>query len=217
MDRNNYIWEYYSQIKNGSVKVGKWIKLIYEIIIDGMQEQRFYFNQKKASAAIEWIETRGFHCEGPLAPGKIKLELWQKALVSCIFGITDKDGRRQFNEVVLVVGRKNGKSLLASAIAKYIWLHEGGYGARVFCLAPKFDQADIIYNAIWQMTVLDPEWQQIKSEIEQSRQGHQRGVDVERLAKRRVSDLYWPEENITVKKIAFNAKTSDGFSPSLAI
>lgn len=217
MDRDNYIWKYYQKISENSIIVGKWVRLIYQIIVDGMQEQRFYFDQKKASDAIEWIETRGFHCEGPLAPGRMELELWQKALVSCIFGIVDKNGHRQFNEVFLVVGRKNGKSLLASAIAKYIWLKEGGYGARVFCLAPKFDQADLVYNAIWQMTILDPEWQEIQAKIEKSRQGHQKGMSMDDLAKRRQSDLYLPRTNSSVKKISYNSKTSDGFSPSLAI
>ena len=217
MGKDNYIWEYYQQIKDGSVAVGKWVRLVYQMIVDGMQEQRYYFDQKKASAAIEWIESRGYHCEGQLAPGRIELELWQKALVSCIFGITDKDGHRQFNEVFLVVGRKNGKSLLASAIAKYIWLKEGGYGARVFCLAPKFDQADIVYNAIWQQTILDPEWQELRDKIEASREGHRRGMSPDDLAKKRVSDLYLPRTNSSVKKISYNSKTSDGFSPSLAI
>ena len=217
MSKDNYIWAYYQQIKNGSVTVGKWIERIYEIIVDGLHENRFSFDQKKANDAIEWIEERCFHCEGPLAPQKFKLALWQKALISCIFGLVDDEGHRQFREVFLVVGRKNGKSLFASAIAKYIWLLEGGYGARVYCLAPKFDQADIIYNAIWQMTVLDPEWQLIKEEIEASREGHQKGKSMDNLAKKRVSDLYLPENNSSVKKIAFNAKTSDGFNPSLAI
>ena len=217
MGRDNYIWTYYQQIKNESVTVGTWIERIYKIIIDGLHDGTFKFDQKRANNAIEWIEQRCFHCEGPKAPNRLELALWQKAIVSCIFGLVDKNGHRQFREVFLVVGRKNGKSLFASAIAKYMWLQEGGYGARVYCLAPKFDQADIIYNAIWQMTILDPEWQEIREEIEASREGHQKGKSMDGLAKKRVSDLYLPENNSSVKKIAFNAKTSDGFNPSLAI
>lgn len=217
MGKDNYIWTYYQQIKNGSVTVGKWIAYVYQIIIEGIREKRFFFDQKKANSAIDWIETHCFHCEGHLAPGKLELALWQKAIVSCVFGLVDSDGRRQFREVLLVVGRKNGKSLFASAIAKYMWLLEGGYGTRVYCLAPKFDQADIIYNAIWQMTILDPEWQEMRAEIEASREGHRKGMNMDGLAKKRVSDLYLPESNSSVKKIAFNAKTSDGFNPSLAI
>ena len=217
MSKDDYIRAYYQQIKDGTVNVGRWIRLIYELIVTGLDEGRFAFDKKAANSAIEWIETKCFHCEGRLAPGRFVLELWQKAFVSCVFGIKDDKGCRQFREVFLVVGRKNGKSLLAAAIARYIWLVEGGYGARVYCLAPKFDQADIIYNSIWQMTTLDPEWQALKEEIEASRQGHQKGMSMEDLAKKRVSDLYWPKKNSSVKKISFNNKTNDGFNPSLAI
>lgn len=217
MGRNNYIYKYYQEIKNENINVGRWIKALYKYIVDGIETKRFKFESAKANAAIEWIEAHAFHTEGPKAPSRIELELWQKALISCVFGICDKDGLRQFREVFFVVGRKNGKSLLASAIGKYIWLHEGGYGAKVYCLAPKFDQADIIYLNIWQMTKLDPEWIKLNEEIKASREGHEKGMDTDRLAKKRVSDLYLAETNSSVKKIAFNAKTSDGFNPSLAI
>ena len=40
------------------------------------------------------------------------LELWQKALVSAMFGIVDKiDETRKYQETVMIVGRKNGRDL----------------------------------------------------------------------------------------------------------
>lgn len=217
MSIDNYILKYYQQICDGTVAVGKWIRLVYEYIVRGIEEKRFYFDAKRANHAIEWIEKHGFHIQGPLAPGTMKLELWQKAFISCLFGLMDEDGERQFQEILLVVGRKNGKSLLAAAIAKYIWWEAGGYGASVYCLAPKFDQADIIYLGTWQMTKLDPYYNELEQKIKDSREGHSRGMDTDALPKKRVSDLYIAETNSAVKKIAFNAKTSDGFNPSLAI
>lgn len=213
--KNNYILEYYQKIKDGSVCVGKWIELVYEHIISGLENKDFVFDQKKADESVNWIETHCFHSEGPLAPGPLKLELWQKALISSIFGIVDKEtGNRQFREVVLIVARKNGKSLLASAIGKYEWLVDGGYGARVYCLAPKLDQAEIIYNDIWQMVLLDPEYQE---KISEARSEKKSGRDDPTLERHRMTDLYLPATNSTVKKIAFSAKKSDGFNPSLTI
>ena len=149
---DNYILKYYQGIKNGSIVVGEWVKLVYEKIVEGLETKAYVFDQKKANDAIEWFEKHTFHCEGPLAPGNISLELWQKAFLSCVFGIMDpKTHTRQFREVVLIVARKNGKSLLAAGIGKYEWTIDGGYGSRVYCLAPKLDQADIIYNDIWQI------------------------------------------------------------------
>lgn len=215
--KNNYILEYYQKIKDGSVTVGRWIELVYEFLITGLQEKRFFFDQKKASHAVEWFEGHCFHTEGPLAPGLIKLELWQKAFLSAVFGIVDDKGNRQFREILLVVARKNGKSILASGIANYIFRDEGGYGTKIFCCAPKLEQADIVYNNLWQMITLDPEWQEMKEACQEKDQHNKRVNDDSMLARHRQSDLSIPGTNCTVKKIPFAAKRSDGFNPSLAI
>ena len=206
---NNYILEYYQQIKDGSILVGKWVLMLYERIVHGIEEGIYLYDAKKANKAIEWIEKHCHHTEGVLAPGRIELELWQKALLACIFGLVNpKDGNRQFREVLLVVGRKNGKSLFASAIANYTFFEDGGFGTRVYCVAPKLDQADIIYNDIWTMIQLEPELKQEKDVPLEAQPN---------TARHRMTDLYIESTNSTVKKIAFSAKKSDGFNPSLCI
>lgn len=216
---NNYIYSYYQGIKDGSIVVGRWIRLLYEQIIADLEAKVTYFDQKEADKAINWIETHTFHTEGPLAPGPFLLEPWEKAFVSAIFGIYDTETKkRQYREVLLVIARKNGKSLLASAIARYVWVLEGGFGARVFCVAPKLDQADIVYNNVWMMTQLDPEWQQLRDTVQGTKDGRgNKTMDDSMLARHRMSDLAIPGTNSTVKKIAFAAKRSDGFNPSLTI
>ena len=217
MSEENYILSYYQGINNGTITVGRWIHLLYEYLVKGIEDKTFIFDQKKANDAINWIETHCFHTEGPLAPGALKLELWQKAFISAIFGIVDENGNRQFREVLLLVARKNGKSLLAAAIANYIWRVDGGYGAKVYCCAPKLDQADIVYNSIWHMVTLDPDWQE-RHELCKELDRHERKKnDDSMLEKHRQSDLSITGTNSTVKKIAFSAKKSDGFNPSLAI
>lgn len=191
----NYIYAYYQQIQDGTVIVGRWIKLVFEYLIKGLENKEFYFDQKKANKAIKFIENFCHHCEG--RSDLLKLELWQKAIVSAIFGIVDADGLRQFREILIIVARKQGKSLLAAGIANNCLYADGEYGARIFCVAPKLDQADIIYSAIWQTIAAEPE--------------------LTEMTKRRKSDYYVEATNSTVKKIAFNAKKSDGFNPSLAV
>ena len=217
MDGTNYIYAYYQAISNGTVTVGRWIKLLYELIIRGLEEKRFFFDAKKANAAIDWIEAHTFHVEGPLAPGPMRLELWQKAFLSCVFGIMNETGTRQFREIVLIVARKNGKSIFASAIAKYIWFVDGGYGPKIYTLAPKLEQADIIYSAIWQNVIIDPEWIKRRADLDALKKKRSYRTDDPELARHRQSDLYLPSNNGTVKKIAFSAKKSDGFNPSLCI
>lgn len=194
---NNYILEYYQSIKDGSVVVGKWIRLWYEYLVKGLKNKSFYFNQKKANKCVKFVENFCHHHEGELAPNLIKLELWQKAFLSVVFGIVDKNDNRQFREVILVVGRKNGKSLFASAIAEYMSFLDGEYGARVYFVAPKLDQARICYDALFQM---------IKQEDELSER-----------AKKRRTDIYIESSNTTIQPLAFNAKKSDGLNPHLVV
>ena len=214
---DNYIYAYYQKIKDGSIVVGKWIRLLYEYLVNGLEKKDFFFDQKKANAVIDWAESHWFHTEGHLAPGNITLELWQKAMLSAMFGVVDQDGHRQFREVLLVVARKNGKSIIASGIGNYVFRVDGGFGAKVFCLAPKLEQADIVYNNIWQMITLDPEYQKMK-ELQNERDEHNKKInDDSMLPRHRQSDLSVNGTNSTVKKIAFSAKKSDGFNPSLCI
>ena len=214
--KENLIFTYYQRIKNGSETVGRYILLLMEFLVSGLEEKRFFYDQKKANDAIEWIETHAFHTEGSLAPNPLKLELWEKAFVAATFGIVDEKGLRQFREVVLVIGRKNGKSLLAAAIAKYMWWTDG-FGTKIFNIAPKLDQSEIIYNNIWQMTLLDPDFQKMKEELDERDEHNKRIHDFSTVPKRRMSDLYIEATNSSVKKIAFSAKKSDGFNPSLCV
>lgn len=191
----NYILEYYQAIKDENIIVGQWIKLLYSNIIDGLEKKEFYFDAKKANRAIKFVEKYCHHCKG--RNDLVKLELWQKAFVSLIFGIVDENGLRQFREVVLIVGRKNGKSLLAAAIIAYMAYLDGEYGPEIYCIAPKVEQADIVYSSFWQITQQDPE---LKSMI-----------------KSKKNCYYIENTNAYIKKIAFNAKKSDGFNPHLTV
>ena len=191
----NYILEYYQQIQNGSVIVGNWIKLVYKYLVKGLEDKLFFYDNAKANKAVRFIENFCHHCKG--RNDLIKLELWQKAQIAAMFGIVDEDGSRHFREVFDVEARKNGKSLKASSIAECVLFVDGEYGTDVFCVAPKLEQADIIYNNIWQTVQAEP--------------------DLKKMMDRRKSDYYIKASNSSVKKIAFNHKKSDGFNPSLVI
>lgn len=217
--KNNWIYTYYQGIKDGTYVVGQWVALIYEKIVKQIESKEVVYDQKEANAAVDWIESHCFHVEGILAPNPIKLEVWQKAIVSCIFGLYLPDGTAPaYREIVLIIGRKNGKSLFADCIASYILQVKGGYGARIYCVAPKLEQADIIYSGTWQMIQLDPEWTAKVEAVQTKRnETHQKVEDDPTCVKKRVSDLFMPVTNSTMKKVAFSAKRSDGFNPSLAI
>ena len=190
----NYIVEYYDKIERGQIIAGKWIKKIYKILVDGIKSGDWDFDAKKANKAIQFIENFCHHSKG--RNDLFKLELWQKAIISAIFGILDKKThRRQFREIFLLVGRKNGKSLFAAAIMAYVAYIDGEYGSELYCLAPKLDQADIVYDSFYKITQAEEELAEV--------------------TKKRRSDIYIAELNTTIKKIAFNAKKADGFNPTM--
>lgn len=191
----NHIQEYHRKMQIGEIVVGKWIRLLYDKVTANLRDGVFFFDDRKANRAIDFIQTFCHHCEG--RDDLITLELWQKAAVCLIFGIVDENGLRIFREVFIVIGRKNGKSLFASAIIAYIVYLDGEYGARVYCLAPKLEQAAIVYENFYKMISREPE--------------------LASLVKRRRSDVYLEETNTTARPLAFNAKKSDGFNPHLTV
>jgi phage terminase large subunit-like protein len=193
---DNWIFKYHEAIQKKEVIVGVWVRLCFEILTTGLLNGEWEFNEKKANKAIKFIENFCHHSEG--RSDLLHLELWQKAIVSAIFGIMDKTTRyRQFREVFIIVARKNGKTLFAAAIAAYMTYVDGEYGAKVYFLAPKLDQADLVYDAFYQIVQSDDE--------------------LDSITKKRRSDIYIKAFNTSVKKIAFNSKKSDGFNPQLVV
>ena len=216
MRSDNWVWTYYQGIKDGTYCVGRWIRLLYEYLVRGLEEKAFYYDPKIANGAIEWIEQHCFHTEGPLAPQPIRLEVWQKAFLSAMYGIRNKDGDPQFREVMLLVARKNGKSVMSASVASHVW-RNSKYGARVFCVAPKIEQSDIIYSGIWNMVQLDPEWQELKALSQEKDTQHRKIYDDSMLARHRQSDLAITGANSTVKKISYMSRDLNGLNPSATI
>jgi len=193
----NWILKYYQMIEDGSVTVGKWIRILYERIISDLENKVYFFDLKKATKAVRFFEKFCHHSKGRLAPQLVKLEIWQKALLSCMFGLVDEKGLRVYREVFIVMGRKCGKSLLASGVAEYMAYADGERGADVYMLAPKLDQADIVFTDFWQSVSAEP--------------------DLMKITKKRKMDIYIESTNTSVKKVPFSEKKSDGFNPHLTV
>ena len=198
MTEESAILQYWNEIETGGVNTGKWIRLLYEVIIQGISEKRWFYDHKLAENAIRFIERFCHHNKGTLAPRRITLSLWEKAAISLIFGIVDAGGRRQFTEVFWVIGRKQGKTLLAAAIATYMAYAAGEFGSELYMLAPKIDQSDLVYSAVEFNVHAEPELDAI------TRSTKYRGLMVQ-------------ETNTTIKKLAFSSKKSDGYNPQFYV
>lgn len=153
----NPIAEYWDQIQKKEAIVPKKIKKTYKKIIKDIEENQseWYYSSQRANHIIEFGENFCRHSKGKQGGKRIILELWEKAALAVIFGFINIEGVRKYQRAVLIVGKKNGKSLIASIIGLYLQTGDGEPGPEVYAVATKKDQAKII-------------WQEAKSMVKKS-------------------------------------------------
>ncbi len=143
----NPILEYWEAIEGGqeavSNKVRRWYRYLASLV---RQPGEYFYSAKRANHVIEFAENYCRLSKGAGAGRPVRLELWEKAHLAAIFGFIDINGNRMCREAVLIVGKKNGKSLLASIVGLYMLLGDGEPGPEVYAVATKKDQAKIIWT-----------------------------------------------------------------------
>lgn len=156
----NPILEYHELIESGKEIVSLKVKKVYKHLVNDIlnnSNSEWEHDQEKANHAIEFIERFCKHSKGNMGGKPFILELWQKALVAAMFGIVHKlEGTRKYQEVILIVARKNGKSTLAAAIALYLMVADGELGPEIYAVATKKDQAKIIWLEAKRMVQKSP-------------------------------------------------------------
>lgn len=160
---SNYITDYYAAIATGAEVVSDKVRRTYKHLVDKLNDQdsEYRFDENEAKYVIEFIERFCCHSKGKWAGQRVVLELWQKALLSALFGFKHKDtGIREYRELMLLIGRKNGKSLLASALGVYLQIADGEGGPEIYSVATKKDQAKIIWSEAVRMIKHSPELRQ---------------------------------------------------------
>lgn len=168
-----YIEEYNEWIKQNPKKVCKKIKIVYQKLVDDIKTPKtvsffnkltgetethtYIFDEKKSLRPIHFIERYCKHSKGKWAGKPFKLELWQKAFISALFGFVDKDsGVRKYKKGLLFVGRKNGKSAVDSGLGNFMLTKDGEGGAEVYSVATKKDQAKVVWEEAKRMVKKSP-------------------------------------------------------------
>ena len=154
----NPILEYWSAIQTGAEVVSLKVQKTYRHIVDQLKnnESEFYYSPRRANHILEFFENYCHHSKGKAGGKLVKLELWEKALLATAFGFVDIEGNRQYREVLLIVGKKNGKSLLGSGVGLYLQTADGEPGPEVYAVATKRDQAKIIWQEAKRMVKKSP-------------------------------------------------------------
>lgn len=195
----NYIKEYYKKISSGEIVAGKKIIKIYKRLLEEAEDDSlpFYFDEKIGERPIEFIETFCKQAEGEI--GKpIKLELFQKAYIQALFGFLNRDTKtRRFNETMFLVGRKNGKTTMLSAIALYMMIADGEGSAECYSVATKKDQAAKAFKSAVAMRAQSPE--------------------IRAIVNKRRTDMYMPTTFSSFEPLSSDSDTLDGLNSHLVI
>lgn len=154
----NPVLEYWEKIKTGQITVCRKTRLWYKYLARCIDHptKEMHYDAKRGNHITEFAESFCCVSSGKGAGKPVVLELWEKAHLAAVFGFVDDAGNRVCRESILIVGKKNGKSLLASVVGLYMLLADGEKGPQVYSAATKRDQAKIIWTESTRMVKKSP-------------------------------------------------------------
>ena len=114
-----------------------------------------HYDKEKADRAVRFIENLR-HTKGKWDGQRFWLLPWQEQIVRDLFGIVDANGKRQFRTAYIEIGKKNGKSELAAAIALYLLFADNEPSAEVYGAAADRQQASIVFDVARRMVEKSP-------------------------------------------------------------
>ncbi len=190
----NYLKEYYHKILNDEILVGKELFAVLEGLINDLDNPRYIFDEKAGNIRIDFIETFCKHTKSPFNGQPFILELWEKAVLQAAYGFKIADtGLRRFNEVLLLVARKNGKTTFIAGIdLAEFFLSKGGVD--IVCASNTTEQANILFEEINNMR-------------EQSK-----ALSNEKRSKKNIFHIYSPKTKNKIKKLSAQSRNKDGYN-----
>lgn len=189
--------KYFSAVCDGRIVACEKLKRQSERLLEQYAHPgEFHFDSKEAKRHTDFIET---FCKLPT--GRIgtplKLELFQKARLQAIFGFVDDKDMRQYNEVLIIEGRKNGKTTETAAVENDMLVNDGEGAPQIYNIATMLDQAKLGFNAAHKMVKQSPA--------------------LSRHIKKRAADLYFPFNMGFIKALASNSNSLDGLDVHCAV
>ena len=152
---NNYFLEYYDKVRSGEILVGKELRKTLDNLYKDLANPRYFFDLRPGSIRIDFIETFCKHTKSPFTGQPFKLTLWEKAFLQVSYGFKMSDTKlRRFNEVILLIARKNGKTTFIAGIdlAEFFLSR----GVDIVCASNTSEQANILFDEINNMREASP-------------------------------------------------------------
>lgn len=152
---HSYLIEYYKECRRGNIIIGHELQTMLEILIGYIVHPRedIQFKLKKPHNRIRFIEQNICHFEAPFAGKPFILALYQKAYIEALFGFLYYDSEdihdwvMLFQETILLIARKNGKTPFMAAITLAEFFC-GEMGQKIMCASNDYEQAGIIFDCI---------------------------------------------------------------------
>ncbi|BCR36127.1 terminase large subunit [Mariniplasma anaerobium] len=190
----NYLVEYYQEIENGDILVGEELKKQLDDLVKDLDNPKYIFDMKPGDLRISFIETFCKHTKSPFNGMPFILELWEKAIIQTAYGFKMADtGLRRFNEVILLIARKNGKTTFVAGldIAEF-FLSRGGVD--IICASNTTEQANILFEEINNMREQSP------------------SLSKETRSKKNIFYIYSPKTKNKIKKLSAQSRNKDGYN-----
>ncbi len=190
----NYLIEYHRQIEDGNILVGEELKKQLDILLHDLNNPRYVFDEAPGNLRIDFIETFCKHTKSPFNGQPFILELWEKAIIQVAYGFKLKDsGLRRFNEVILLIARKNGKTTFIAGIdLAEFFLSKGGVD--IVCASNTSEQANILFEEINNMREQSP------------------ALSNEKRSKKNIFFIYSPKTKNKIKKLSAQSRNKDGYN-----
>ena len=190
----SFLLSYINEIESGRIIAGEELKSVLKGLKDDLNNPRYVYDEKPGQIRIEFIERFCKHTKSPFNGQPFILELWEKALLECAYGFKMADtGLRRFNEVILLIARKNGKTTFVAGIDLAEFFLSSG-GTDIVCASNTNDQASILFEEINNMR-------------EQSK-----ALRNEKRSKKNIFYIYSPKNKNKIKKLSAQSRNKDGYN-----
>lgn len=189
--------QYFGAILDGKIVACEKMKRISEILLERYYSpDEFHFDYEIAKRHTDFIEK---FCKTPSGElGKpLKLQLFQKARLQALFGFVDDNNLRQYNECLIIEGRKNGKTTETASVEIDLLVNDREGAPQIYNIATMLDQAKLGFNACQKMIAQSPV--------------------LSKWIKKRANDLYCGINYGFIKALASNSNSLDGLDTHGAV
>ena len=190
----NYLLEYIKEIDKGNILVGQDLRVQLDKLVADLDNPKFIFDEEPGQLRIDFIEKFCKHTKSPFNGMPFILELWEKAFLQTAYGFKyASTGLRRFNEVVLLIARKNGKTTFVAGIdLAEFFLSRGGVD--IVCASNTNDQASILFEEINNM------------------REHSKALSKPKRSRKNIFYIYSPKSKNKIKKLSGQSRNLDGFN-----